>query len=189
MLEVQQLTELAQVLLTDTTPEFSKRYFQRKLLELSDFRKDEIDQIVPPTFDELRAQEENKLLEKGKLPEIEPYDDHYTHIMIHNSVPSNNITRNVLIAHIQAHKTAYLDEKRQEAEQMYQAEKKMKSNLLNQVSAPNKGALEQFTSGQMPTQPIQNPANNISSPQQFLSNIQGGNITNENPVINPTEQM
>jgi hypothetical protein len=186
MLEIQQLVEMSQILITDSTPEFSKRYFQRKLLQLSDFRKDEIDQIVPPTFDELRAQEENKLLEKGKLPEIEPYDDHYTHIMVHNSVPSNETTRNVLIAHIQAHKTAYLDEKREEKEQMYQAEKKMKSNLLNQVSTPNKGELEKFTAGQIPTQPIQSPLSNISSPQQFLSNIQGGNITNENPT-NPIE--
>ena len=187
MLEVQQLTELAKIILTDTTPEFSKRYFQRKLLELSDFRKDEIDQIVSPTFDELRAQEENKLLEQGKSPEIEPYDDHYTHIMIHNSVPNNEITRNVLIAHIQAHKTAYLDKKRQEAEQMYQVEKKMKSDLLNSVSEINKGALEKFTAGQMPTQPIQNPVNRITSPQQFLSNIEGGNIKNETPSTNINE--
>jgi len=132
MLEKQSLVELSKVLIDKDSTIASKRFYKRKLLRLSDFPKDEIEQILPPTFDELRAQEENKLLEKGKMPEIEPYDDHYTHIITHNTVIQNKSNKSTIIAHIQAHKKAYLEKKQEEKEMEYeQSQQSQKSQQLN----------------------------------------------------------
>jgi len=128
--QIQQLVEEYKMMSDNNTSEASKRYYRKKILELSNFSKDEIDQILPPSFDELRAQEENKLLEKGKLPEIEPYDDHQIHISIHNKVPQNNKNKAVIIAHIQAHKKAFLEQRQKEKEMEYkQSQQKPKNNL------------------------------------------------------------
>ena len=103
--------ELSKVILDQNAPTSAQRYFKKRLLQLSDFTKDEIDQILPPSFDEMRATEENAILEKDKLPEIDPQDDHYTHISIHNQVADNPSK----IAHIQEHKKLLI-EKREEQE-------------------------------------------------------------------------
>lgn len=124
LIEKQSLVELAKVLIDEDSTPASKRFYKRRLLQLSDFTKDEIEQILPPTFDELRAQEENKLLEQGKMPEIEPYDDHYTHIIIHNTVPQTDENRATIIGHIQAHKQAFLEQRQKEKEMEYKQQQK-----------------------------------------------------------------
>ena len=124
LLDKQSLVELSKVLIDEESTTASKRFYKKRLLQLSDFPKDEIDQILPPTFDELRAQEENKLLEKGKMPEIEVWDDHYTHIITHNTVPQNEENRATIIGHIQAHKQAFLEQRQKEKEREYQQQTK-----------------------------------------------------------------
>lgn len=111
MIDRANLMELSKVILDQNAPTSAQRYFKKRLLQLSDFTKDEIDQILPPSFDEMRATEENAILEKDKLPEIDPQDDHYTHISIHNQVADNPSK----IAHIQEHKKLLI-EKREEQE-------------------------------------------------------------------------
>ncbi|MCX5781791.1 MAG: hypothetical protein NT145_03670, partial [Elusimicrobia bacterium] len=158
MLDKQSLVELSKVIIEPDTLTAAKRCYKKKLLQLSDFNKDEIDQVLPPNFDELRAQEENKLLEKGKLPEIEPYDDHYTHMIIHNTVPMNKITKAVVIAHIQTHKDAFLKDRQKEKELEYQQQTKPEAG-----AQPNpNGAIEGLISrGRMPFERPQVPTNQI----------------------------
>ena len=72
MIDRANLMELSKVILDQNAPTSAQRYFKKRLLQLSDFTKDEIDQILPPSFDEMRATEENAILEKDKLPEIGP---------------------------------------------------------------------------------------------------------------------
>ena len=98
------LSEMADKVITDKTPASARRYFLKRLLQTADFHKDEIDQILPPTFDEMRAQEENTFIAKGKLPEIKVDDDHYVHISIHNQAPDNPQKK----AHIRAHYRALM---------------------------------------------------------------------------------
>jgi len=168
LMDRQFLTEMSPVLIDQETPQSAKRYFRRKLLQLSDFSKDEIDQILPLNFDEMRAYEENKVLEKGKIPEIEPDDDHYVHISIHNQIPYNNTTKPALIAHIQTHKDALLQERE-------------KNKLLEQETIEqgtngklNRGILEAMTKNQMPIQPPQVPTNRSI-----------GNLTNQPELAQP----
>lgn len=166
MMDKQSLVELSKVIIDDETTIAAKRYYKRKLLQLSEFDKDEVDQVLPPTFDELRAQEENKLLEKGKLPEIEPYDDHYTHIIVHNTVPMNETTKAVVIAHLQVHKDAFLKEKQKEKELEYQQQTKPSQPGMAGAGAQPptniNGAIEGMISkGRMPFERPQVPINQI----------------------------
>jgi|GEM_PF-617934 len=182
MFERQALIDMAQLVLDASSPNAAKRYYKRKLLQLSDFNKDEIDQILPPTFDELRAEEENKLLEKGKLPVIEPDDDHYTHIMIHNIVPVNETTKNVLIAHIQAHKTAFLEERKKEKQKEKQMEKqveKAQAQSIEQILGLSELTRKPPSPGQMPLQTPEVPISEMITPEQLTENRNNNSVPPE----------
>jgi len=139
--------ELSKVLIDEESTTASKRFYKRRLLQLSDFPKDEIEQILPPTFDELRAQEENKLLEKGEMPEIEPYDDHYTHIITHNTVPQNEENKSTIIGHIQAHKQAFLEQRLKEKEMEYEQQQAKSSVGQPPMGMTGTGAQPQNING------------------------------------------
>lgn len=170
MIDKQTLVELSKVIIDQDSTISSKRYYKRRLLQLSDFDKDEIDQILPPTFDELRAMEENEILSKGNLPEIEPYDDHYTHITTHNTVSDSGKVKKAKMAHIQAHKEALL-EKRQEEKRMELEQQKTPSTPSAKQPSIN-GAIEGFISKDK--EPFERPQVPM----------------NENPMepINPSQQ-
>ncbi len=176
MFDRQALIDMGQLVLDQSSPNAAKRYYKKKLLQLSDFNKDEIDQILPPTFDELRAEEENKLLEQGKIPVIEPDDDHYTHIMIHNTVPINETTKNVVIAHIQAHKTAFLEERQKEKQQIEAMKKQSTGQLLDTLTEFTRKAP---SPNQVPLQSPEVPINEIISPEQLAENRNNNSIPPE----------
>lgn len=180
LMDRQILTEMSSVIVDQSTPESAKRYYKRKLLQLSDFSKDEIDQILPMSFDELRAYEENKLLEQGRVPVIEPYDDHYIHISIHNQVPVNSETRRVIIAHIQTHKDAFLKDREKERKEATEPKEK----------GINKGELEKFTKSQVPIQPPQVPVGqeigNLLNTPELAQIAQTAQTAQPAPQINPT---
>jgi len=170
MIDKQSLVELSKVIIDQESTISSKRYYKRRLLQLSDFEKDEINQILPPTFDELRAMEENKILAKGKLPEIEPYDDHYTHITIHNTVADSDKVKANKMAHIQAHKQAFLDDRQEEKRMALEQKNAPQGTPAKQ---PNiNGSIEGFISeGKAPFEKPQvpmseNPMNPINPTQQ-----------------------
>lgn len=180
MMDRQSLIELSQIIMDATTPESAKRYYKKKLLQLSDFNKDEIDQVLPPTFDEMRAQEENKLLEQGKLPEIEPYDDHYVHFITHSFVPINNITRAVLIAHNQAHKDAFLKQREKEKQMEYQQMKKQE-RPQSPIAGQNQILERAMLTGNPPPK-INIPTGTFIPPEQLQQNTQ--NLPNQGIPFN-----
>ena len=85
-------------------PDANRRFLQKRLARLQGLTKEEIDLAFPPTVDELQAEDENILLNEGKLPKISVTDDHLVHIDIHSKAVQNAHS----VTHIQAHKKLML---------------------------------------------------------------------------------
>lgn len=85
-------------------PENNRRFILKKAAKLRGLKKEEIDMIFPPTVDEMQAEDENELLNAGKLPPVKVEDDHKTHIYIHSKAVQNAQT----MAHVLTHKEAML---------------------------------------------------------------------------------
>src|SRR3990167_1308455 len=85
-------------------PDTNRRFVLRKMGKLSGMAKEEVDMTFPPTIDELHAEDENQLLNNGKLPKIDVMDEHKTHIEIHAKADQNPTT----LAHVRAHKSLML---------------------------------------------------------------------------------
>ena len=85
-------------------PANNRRYIFKKAGKLQGMQKEEIDIMFPPTVDELQAEEENIMLNAGKLPQASVMDDHATHIFIHAKADQNPQS----IAHIRHHKKLML---------------------------------------------------------------------------------
>lgn len=87
------------------TPGANLRYFAKKMGRLF-FAKDEVDRLLPPSIDEMRAEKENESLNENTLTDvrIEATDDHKTHLEIH----SKAVDTKAKFAHIEAHKAAMM---------------------------------------------------------------------------------
>lgn len=87
------------------TPGSNLRYFAKKMGRLM-FTKDEVDRLLPPTVDEMKAEQENDSLSKNSLQnvKIEATDDHTTHMEIHSKAKDTKAK----FAHIEAHKKAMM---------------------------------------------------------------------------------
>lgn len=85
-------------------PNANLRYAFKHMGKLSGLKKDEIDQILPPTIDELIASDENKKLEANALVMVQATDDHIIHMEIHNKLSDTPAK----YAHIEAHKKAMM---------------------------------------------------------------------------------
>lgn len=95
--EMQMFDQLASLALQN--PDTNARFMFKKLAKLRGMTKEEIDMLFPPTVDEEQAKRENELLNQGELPEIDPRDDHQTHIEVHAKATQNAQAR----AHIRMH--------------------------------------------------------------------------------------
>lgn len=97
------LTVFGNVLLR--TPGASIRTFAKKMGRAM-FPKAEVESLLPPTIDEMRAEDENEKLNANKLGGvvIEPTDDHQVHMEIHGKAGDTHAK----FAHIEAHKKAML---------------------------------------------------------------------------------
>ena len=102
MRTLQSFTAFAQLAIQN--PENNRREIEKKLARLNGLRKEEIDMIFPQTVDELQAEDENVLLNVGKVPPISVMDDHKAHVSIHSKAVQNAQT----MAHIRAHKKLML---------------------------------------------------------------------------------
>lgn len=78
----------------------NSRFMLKHLGKLSGLSKDEIDRVLPPTYDELEAEDENNELNSGKLVDVEPTDDDMIHMEIHNKAKDGPEK----YAHMNAHK-------------------------------------------------------------------------------------
>jgi hypothetical protein len=76
----------------------------RKIGRLSGFRKDDVDQVLPPTVDEMTAEEENEQLDADQLVKVNVFDDDFIHIEVHNKAADTSYKK----AHIKAHKSAMM---------------------------------------------------------------------------------
>lgn len=83
-------------------PTVNLRYAEKKLGKLSGVKQDEINQIFPPTIDELMAEDENAKLEANEIAMVSADDNHQVHLEIHNKLSDTPAK----YAHIQAHKKA-----------------------------------------------------------------------------------
>lgn len=81
-------------------PTTNRRFFLKKGSKLVGWKKEEIDMAFPRTPDEMQAEDENEILNVGKLPKIGINDDHQIHINIHAKADQNPQT----MAHVRAHK-------------------------------------------------------------------------------------
>lgn len=102
--ELQQFRVFVQFIASD--PNANLRFAFRHMGKLHGLKKDIIDQLLPPTIEEMRAEEENEAMRKNpdQVIPVLPTDDHQTHIEIHNKmedVPAK-------FAHINAHKRAMM---------------------------------------------------------------------------------
>lgn len=106
-----QMAAYSQVLVA--TPGANIRGFAKDMGRLF-FPKTQVDKYLPPTLDEMRAEDENELLSENKLSgvidgvkmnvEIEPTDDHRVHLEVHGKAADTKAK----FAHIEAHKRAMM---------------------------------------------------------------------------------
>jgi len=85
-------------------PDTNRRYVEKRLAKLQGLSKEEVDMMFPPTVDEIQAEDENAILDSGKLPKITVMDDHRVHLEIH--AKANQSIHS--LAHMRAHKKLML---------------------------------------------------------------------------------
>lgn len=80
------------------------RFALRKIGRLSGFTKEEVEQVLPPSIDEMNAETENEELNNENLVGVQVYDDDFVHMEIHNKAADTKAK----YAHIEAHKRAMM---------------------------------------------------------------------------------
>lgn len=85
-------------------PDANIRYGLKQLGKLSGLKTDEINQLLPPTIDEMIAEDENKKLEVNDPVLVQITDDHIIHLEVHNKLSDTPAK----YAHIEAHKKAMM---------------------------------------------------------------------------------
>ena len=88
--------------LVTAIPDANLRYGARKAGALHGMSKEEIDRILPPTIDELIAEEENDKLNKNERIVPQKGENHTVHLELHSKAADTPAT----YAHIETHKEA-----------------------------------------------------------------------------------
>lgn len=88
--------------LLSTMPDSNQRYIMKKVGKLAGFKKEEIDRFLPPTVDELIAEQENDMLNDNKYVEVQVTDNHTVHLEYHAKTQPTAQA----IAHIAIHQEA-----------------------------------------------------------------------------------
>jgi len=123
------LQAMPMILENPAIPQSAKLETQRTALRLSGRNKEEIDMLIPPTPDELDAENENKILAMDKVVEIEDTDDHMSHITIHRRNENTNQTQRHIEAHIQMY---IMSGEREKMQAQYAEFAKNNSMMANQ---------------------------------------------------------
>ena len=116
-----------------TFPTANKLFALRKLGKLSGINRNDVEHILPPTIDELKAEEENETLETGDIVPVSPIDDHLIHIELHNKLPDDIPAK---YAHIKAHQKFMLNKKENPDLYPEQLNEQMPEELLTKLSKP-----------------------------------------------------
>jgi hypothetical protein len=125
-----------------TSPHANKILALRAMGRANGLTKQEIEMVVPPTIDELNADEENSHLDDDKKVWVAITDDHNIHMEIHNRATDTHAK----YAHIDAHRQALMKIKAnpdlvpganpQEAGSANKGQEDMMAKMMNPTSAP-----------------------------------------------------
>lgn len=80
-------------------PNANKNLLTRKLGRLFGLTEAELDLFLPKDIEELRAEDENKLLAEGRMVEVDYDDDHNLHLSVHAYAEPTIQTRSHIAAH------------------------------------------------------------------------------------------
>ena len=83
-------------------PDADKRAGFKYGMHLISMDKDEIDNILPPTRDEVIAKEQNDMMDRGEIPPFLENDNHRVHIRVHKEAKDSKIKDNHIMLHIKA---------------------------------------------------------------------------------------
>jgi hypothetical protein len=122
-------------------PNFNLRLALRELGRLTAVSQALLNQLMPPSIDEMVAEQENAGLNKDKRQDVSATDDDQTHLIIHNKSKDTPYK----MAHIEAHKRAMLV-------------KKLRPDLFPQQTAMIPGGDQMTPQTQPQRQPTATPA-------------------------------
>lgn len=106
--ELQKLRLFLKDILATDPSEANTRLALRSIGELSGMKKDQVERILPPSYDEMEAEEENEQLSKGQKVEVDVSDDDFIHMVMHNKAADTPAKA----AHIRAHRRAMMLKRR-----------------------------------------------------------------------------
>lgn len=93
-----QYVKLLEVVLQD--PEADKRAGIKHGMYLAGLDSEEIDNVLPPTRDEIIAREQNDMMDRGVVPPFLENDNHQVHLREHKKARDGKIKDNHMIAHM-----------------------------------------------------------------------------------------
>jgi len=146
--EYQEFSTFAQIAIQD--PQVNRRYILRKLAQINGLKKAQIAMMFPPSLDEMRAEDENQVINENKLPKINFNDDDIVHIEIHNKAKDVKAK----IAHIEAHKIMLM-KKRENALLFQQQQQEQEQQSLNQKTMNSFSPIRQPQQSPQQSQPQQ----------------------------------
>ena len=80
----------------------------RRIGSLSGMKKDQIEHVLPPSYDEMQSDEENLQLNENQKVQVDVSDDDFIHIEVHNKAADTKAK----YAHIRAHRRAMMLKRR-----------------------------------------------------------------------------
>lgn len=96
--DFREFSTFAQIAMQD--PQTNRRYVLRKLGRISRLKNQELFLMFPPTIDEMKAEDENQLLNDNKFVEGTAFDDDVVHLEKHKDAAATPAT----LAHVEFHK-------------------------------------------------------------------------------------
>ena len=90
------------VALASQSPDLNVRFALKELGQLNNLKRDKLRQLFPPTYDELKAEEENKEIEDGNVPRVLVTDDHMEHLAVHARVNESEEKEKHIKVHYEA---------------------------------------------------------------------------------------
>jgi len=105
--EFAQYMKVFEVIMLD--PEADKRASEKRGLYLSGASQDVIDEILPPTSDEVIAREQNEMIAAGEKPQFLENDNHRVHIRIHKEAVENKMKQFHIMLHVTALKAQQIN--------------------------------------------------------------------------------
>lgn len=142
-------------------PQVSRKYTQRHMLKLHGLSREQIGVMVPPTPDEMDAQNENLLIARNEAVKIEIGEDHLSHMVIHMTAPDTNAKR----THIQAHKMAYIQSGQQARDKQMATQGRNGDQQMASMAQSQLGAMN---AAQNTSKPTNTP---INQPQAAMAGI------------------